>query len=453
MKKEKKGISQDVLEYQPDAVEIEERPIPGKVRWVLYVILTALTAAVVGAIIFQVDRIVVSEGRLITTSPTIVVQPLNTAIIRSIEARVGDVVQKGQVLATLDSTFASADLSQLKKRRLALEAKARRIEAELQDKPFSALPEEEVDGRLQEQLYRQRKIIFERNKTTSSEKIAALQAKKSLNMVQRQGLERQLLVLRDVEGTTAKLPQNGTDYRLRLLEAQRSRNQAINEIESLTAEEEVIIHELEQARSEWSRFIEERTGDLMEQAVQLRTELEDTTEEINKAKRLHDLVSLRAPEEGIVLDMVDRSVGSIIQQAEPFITLVPLSSTIEAEVNVKSKDIARIRTGDSVRIKLDAFPFQKHDTLPGEVRVISENSFQTANTGMPDVHSSKQEVAEAFYRARIRLLSLQLRNVPAGFRLLPGMRVRAEIKVGQRSVISYFLYPIIRVFDESLREP
>ena len=36
---------------------------------------------------------------------------------------------------------------------------------------------------------------------------------------------------------------------------------------------------------------------------------------------------------------------------------------------------------------------------------------------------------------------------------MPGMKVRAEIKVGQRSVISYFLYPVIRALDESLREP
>ena len=40
-----------------------------------------------------------------------------------------------------------------------------------------------------------------------------------------------------------------------------------------------------------------------------------------------------------------------------------------------------------------------------------------------------------------------------GFRLMPGMKVRAEIKVGKRSVISYFLYPVIRALDESLREP
>ncbi len=69
MNSSKKKLSEDVLEYQPDAVEIEERPVPGKIRWVLYLILGSLIAAVVGAIIFKVDRIVVAQGELITTSP------------------------------------------------------------------------------------------------------------------------------------------------------------------------------------------------------------------------------------------------------------------------------------------------------------------------------------------------------------------------------------------------
>jgi len=192
---------------------------------------------------------------------------------------------------------------------------------------------------------------------------------------------------------------------------------------------------------------------LMEQEVQLRNEREKILEELHKATRMHELVSLRAPEKGIVLKMAERSVGSIIQQAEPFITLVPQSSTLEVEVNVESQDIGRIRTGDIARVKLDAFPFQRHDTLPGKVRVISEDAFQRNNPeALLDPAPDKEPMA-AFYRTRIALVSSKLRNVPAGFRLMPGMKVRAEIKVGQRSVISYFLYPVIRALDESLREP
>ena len=37
--------------------------------------------------------------------------------------------------------------------------------------------------------------------------------------------------------------------------------------------------------------------------------------------------------------------------------------------------------------------------------------------------------------------------------LLPGMTVTAEIKVGTRTIISYFLYPLLRGLDDSIREP
>ncbi len=440
------------MEYQPDAVEIEKRPIPGTVRWVLYVILGSLIMVVIGAIIFKVDRIVVAEGKLITTSPNIVIQSLNTVTIRSIDVQVGDVVEKGQILATMDATFASADLTQLTKQAHIIGTQIRRICAELNDDSFLAQVGEGQNGRLQEQLFRQRKIIFKRNKQFNEEQIGALVAKLALNKVQHQGKVRQLKVLRDVEGTVARLPQKNTDYRLRLLEAQKSRYQTADEIASLLAEQQVIEHELKQAKAEWQRFVEERSGELMEEEVTLRNELGKITEEITKAKRLHDLVFLRAPQQGIVLRIAELAVGSITRQAEPFITLVPLNSTIEVEVNVPSRDIARIRKNDSARVKLDAFPFQRHDTLPGEIRVISEDSFLQNDKGEP-LTQAPSDRENAFYRTRISLLSTTLRNVPSGFRLMPGMKVRAEIKVGKRSVISYFLYPIIRVFDESLREP
>jgi len=443
----------EMLEYQQDAVEIEEQPVPGKIRWVLYLIIVSLVLTVVGATVFKVDRIVVADGELITNTPTIVVQSLNTAVIRTINVQVGDVVAKDQVLATLDPTFAVADLSQLNKQNLTLGVQIRRIKAELKHSPFAARREEGEDGKLQEQVLLQRRLILEKNKRMTDDKIAALRAKLAMNGVQRRGQEREHKLLRDVEGTAARRPQQDEEYRLRLLDAQKARFQAANSIERLRAEEVVLRNELRQVDSDWQRFVEERRGALIEQEVSLRADLAKVQDELRKAERVHELISLRAPKKGIVLKMAERSVGSILRQAEPFIVLVPYGSGLEAEVHVGAKDIGRIRTGDTVRVKFEAFPFQRHDTLPGKVRVISENAFQRGNPREFLTSESGQEPIEAFYRTRIRLLSTQLRNVPEGFRLIPGMKVRAEIKVGKRSVISYFLYPIIRVLDESLREP
>lgn len=334
-----KTKSPEILEYQPDAVEIEERPIPGKIRWVLYLMLVTILVTIIGAFIFKVDRVVVASGELITNTPTILIQPLNTAVIRSINVQLGDMVEKDQALATLDPTFASADLSQLSKQKLNLETQIRRIRAELAQKPFTARPEEGEDGKLQEQVLQQRKMIVEKSRRSSEDKIAALRATLNLKIIERNGLERQQKLQRDVEGTIAKRPQHDDQTRLHLLEAQKTRIQTTNAIESLVGEEEVARSELRQAESEWQRFVEERNGALIEQEVSLRNDLAKVREELHKAERMHELISLKAPEKGIVLKMADRSVGSILQQAEPFITLVPYGSVLEAEVLVEGKDI------------------------------------------------------------------------------------------------------------------
>ncbi len=133
----------------------------------------------------------------------------------------------------------------------------------------------------------------------------------------------------------------------------------------------------------------------------------------------------------------------MVSKAEPVVTLVPLDDPLEAEVNIQARDIGFVRQGDHARIKLEAFPFQKHGALEGTVKVISEDTFQK-DTAMGSAVT---------YRSRIGLTTTTLRDVPTDFRLIPGMTLSAEIKVGERRVISYFLYPIMRYLDESLREP
>jgi HlyD family secretion protein len=50
-------------------------------------------------------------------------------------------------------------------------------------------------------------------------------------------------------------------------------------------------------------------------------------------------------------------------------------------------------------------------------------------------------------------MSGKLNNVPNDFRLIPGMEVQAEIKTSRRRIIEYLLYPLIKAFDETAREP
>jgi len=48
---------------------------------------------------------------------------------------------------------------------------------------------------------------------------------------------------------------------------------------------------------------------------------------------------------------------------------------------------------------------------------------------------------------------VDLHGTPAGFRLMPGMPITADIKVGKRTVLQYLLGRALPVASEGMREP
>jgi hemolysin D len=121
-----------------------------------------------------------------------------------------------------------------------------------------------------------------------------------------------------------------------------------------------------------------------------------------------------------------------------------LRSPVEAEVHISARDIGFVRPGDRATVKFDAFNFVEHGTAAGAVRWISEGAFSQDDNGT---------AVEPYYKARIALSEVSLNEVPASFRLMPGMTLTADINVGSRSVFMYLLRGVIRGVHEAMREP
>ena len=173
-----------------------------------------------------------------------------------------------------------------------------------------------------------------------------------------------------------------------------------------------------------------------------------------KATRMRDLIAVTAPEDGVVLDVAMRAPGSVVREAEPMISLLPSNAALIANVMVPSDEVGYVRADETAAIKVDAFPYQRHGTLKGQVRSVSEQSFPAGRGGQGEVGVPTGGAGGgAFHRIRIELTKTTLDIMPEGARLIPGMTVTAELEVGKRTIISYLLYPIIRGFDESIREP
>ena len=136
-------------------------------------------------------------------------------------------------------------------------------------------------------------------------------------------------------------------------------------------------------------------------------------------------------------------VDGVVREAEAVITLVPLGVDVEATVNVDPKDIGWIRGGELARVKLGAYPFQRYGTLDGKVRTISEDTFS---------ESTALGGNRSWYHVQLGL-SGRLLPRAGNYRLVPGMQVMAEIKVGKRRIIEYLTDPLIKALDESCKEP
>ncbi|PWC85434.1 secretion protein HlyD [Azospirillum sp. TSH100] len=443
------------LEYLPDGAAIEHAPLPWLARSTLYVLAGLLVALVLWAGFAQVDRIVTAGGRLVTTAPLVVAQPLETAVVRGVDVQVGDRVRAGDRLATLDPTFAAADLADLTAKLASVEAQIGRLRAELDGGDFIPAAGN-PDAAVQAAILERRRAEYRSRLASLDEKAGQLDSAIAASRRAQTGLAERLAVVGEVEDIRRQLQERQTGSRLTYLEARIERLRLRDDLVALQDREQASAHELRGVQADRAAFIDEWRRKTAEELVEQTRQRATLVEQIAKADRRRSLVTLTAPVDAVVLEVAKRSVGSVVREAEPLVTLVPADVPLEVEAEIPSRDIGLVRVGDFVRVKLDAFPFQRHGTLPGEIRTISADAFTHdpgQGTAAPMNPDAPRPAAGAVFRARIRLTDTRLEAVPEGTLLSPGMVASAEIRVGTRSVLSYFLYPVIRALDESIREP
>jgi HlyD family secretion protein len=431
------------IDFLPDADEIERRPLPRQARITLHVVAAALVSFLLWATFSDIDLVVVAHGRLVTPLPNIVVQPLDTSIIQSIDVRSGQIVKKGERLATLDPTFTEADESQLRTRLHSLDNQLQRMEAELSGNKAAGVTALDADSQLQLRLSGERHASYASQVRRLDETVGRLRATLESNRRDQQALASRVRVLKEMESMQEDLVAKKYAVRGRLLDAQDRALEAERNLDMARNRQVELGRELAALEAEKMSFETGWRQKMMEELLTVSRERDSVNEQLQKADKRHKLVVLTSPTDAVVLDIAKLSQGSVVQAAEKLFTLVPLGAELEAEVQIDSMDVGYLKLGDVTHIKLDAYPFQQHGMLDAKLRTISEDAFRRdATTG-----------ADAFYMSRVTLAAGRLKKMPEHAKLLPGMTLTAEILVGKRSVISYLLWPLTKAMSESLREP
>jgi hemolysin D len=443
-----------ILEFQWPSTAVANAPIPRSARGIIWIVSSLVLAVIVLAGVIPVDQVVTSRGTVVSQSANIVVQPLETAIVRSIDVREGQKVKAGQLLARLDGTFALADLTALAMQVSTLEAEVARLHAEADGKPFgySGL---NPSWTLQASIFEHRKAVYDAKMENFDRQNDELSSMISRSQSDADGYRERLTVAASIAQMRQQLEAREVGSRLNTLLAEDNRAEMSRALSNAEKTAEAAKGQQSAVAADRDGYIQSWRAEVSQALSAASSRLSDARELLNKAKLRRQLVELKSESDAIVQSVAKVSVGSVLQSGERLITLVPMNALLEIETNIIGRSSGFVHVGDPVVIKFDTFPYSQYGLAHGTVRTLSPDSF-SAQEQARDPNSSLTMLpsdAEPFYRTRISIDEVALHNVPAGFAVSPGMPVTADVKVGQRTVLKYILGAVLPIGQEAMREP
>lgn len=387
-----------------------------------------------------VDKIVRAQGRIIAAGRAQVVQHLEGGIVQDILVREGQKVQSGQTLMRLSDVNANSHLQQGQSSLQALKARQARLQAEAQGLAQPVFDSDTPSdlSLLEQKSFEERRIRITSEQSALQQQIAQRQAELREAQARTQNLSTELQLAKQQEVMLDNLQRKGAASQMELLEA-KARSERLN-----TQYRDVVnaLPRLLSAQAETQARMNESLARFRAEA---RAELSQVSAEINRFKATVsadtdrvERTEVRAPTAGFVNRLYFNTLGGVIKPGEPVLEITPSEGPVAVEAHVRPDDRASLRPGLPTRVMVGAYDYTVYGALQGLVTEVSADT-------LPD------ENGQRYYRLLVQTAPAQ--GLLAQEVILPGMTASTDVVVGQRSVLSYLLSPLLRFGARALREP
>ena len=412
-------------------------------RWLVWIILLVVVWLVVWADMAELDKIVRGEGTVVPSGRVQVVQNLEGGIVESIKATSGDKVQQDQILVELDNTQFLSNFGEQKMELMALRAKSERLEAQAGidtfDMPASTTDTERTIYQREQALYLDRLAEVETAVRILREQI--IQHKTELDNAFEQKAQLQQshrLLLKEIE-MTRPLVRQGIASKVEMLRVQREANDTfgkLNSVRQSIPRYRSLIEETQQKIQEIRQKAQNDAKESLNEVMASISQLESTS------KALEDKVlrtRVRAPEAGVISEMLVNTVGEVVQPGSDIAKIVPKKDYLVVETRIAPADIGFVRPGMKARMRFTAYDFSVYGGLEGQVQKVSADTIT-------------DEEGNSFYLAKIWTAKNHLGPESDPLELMAGMVVSVDVVVGKHTVLDYILKPILKTREVALRE-
>ncbi len=451
--------SRELAAFLPAALEIQETPPNPLTRWLAWSLLALVLIGILWSCFGQVNIVASAEGKIIPGSRVKQIQPLEKGVVKAILVNEGDYVTQGQALIELDTTLTTADKNRLQSELhtttlnlavnqalLAQIETASRKNAEKQPPlhrdqlalhlPASASAQESqlyqhLLWQQWQQYWSQYQALQSSLRKTRAEQVA------SKEIISK--LEQTLPIVTKRATTLENLHQKDFVSEMDYLQAEQERIQNQQDLAAEKQRYQQTKAAESEVREQINTHIAQTSGTLLTQIADQQRQITALNEELTKATALNDKQILYAPVAGRVQELAINTVGGVVTEAQQLMLVIPDEEQLEVEVFLENKDIGFVREDMPAEIKIHTFPFTKYGVIDAQVVNVSNDAIVDEQRGL-------------IYSMQLRMAKNTLRVAGKEVKLQPGMAVTAEMKTGKRRVIEFFMAPLLRYKDESIRE-
>jgi membrane fusion protein len=403
--------------FRPEALEAQRQQWLGRVQLVRPLSLTVLTAGVVAVALAlvaflalaQYTRKATAVGVLVPDSGLIRLVPAVAGTVLERHVSEGQTVSAGEVLFVigverplLDPAAQAQVQRSLAERRRSLEGAARQEQSLVRarqsalERRLQALELEQAQVDSEAALQRQRLALAEQ----SLARLQSLQAQQFISDAQVQTKNEELLGLRAAAQALAR-------QRAAL---GRERAELEGELGTLPLTAGNTVGGIERDLALLAREVAEQDGE----------------------RRL----VVRAPQAGTV-GAVLAERGQSVTPASALASLVPAGAALQAHLFAPSSAIGFVRPEQTVRLRFEAFPYQKFGHQPGHVVQVSRTPLaasELAALSLPAVAAD----GEPMFR-----ITVALDEAPAAMPLAAGMRLQADVLLERRRLVEWLFEPLL----------
>lgn len=423
--------SDDSHEFLPIIAEIEEEPVNPLGRTMFWILIALILFTLLWLFFGKADIVVSARGKVIPDGEIKIIQPLETGVIRNILVKEGDFVHKGQTLMEIDPSTTQPQLTSMKANLEYINLERERLRAAAKGKKMKSrlgLPAQQQEASYQEEFQTQQglykssiadlanQLQAKRAEIRSlDEEIGNYQKQLAINLAKEQRMNNiaDIIAKNDLEKVRAE----NADYRSKIEDLRHRKTQTQKEADYIR-----------------SNFKTQNLNELADRDKKA-TELGANIKEIEFRKQQQNIIS---PVDGYVNTLLVHTTGGVVTPAQKLVSVVPIGAPLVIKATVMNKDIGFIREKMPVLVKIDTFDFQKYGMINGIVKKVSKDSIDDQKLG---------QVYDVYITPLNKTLMVEGRETP----ISTGMSLTAEIKVNKRRIIEFFIYPMIKYWNQAIQ--